>query len=102
MGDANGAHPGARGGPQCREEPAPAGGAQKYLELVGGPRALLDLRDGAHAWRMGDERDVAGHEAASRCVGERAADDEVDLLGGWCLRDAFVDDGIPTAALCAT
>jgi hypothetical protein len=76
------AHPGERRHPQSREEAMPGGGPQEDLELVGGPRLLLDFDDEAELRRVGDRCDGAGQEPPTYGVGERAADDEVEVVHG--------------------
>ena len=60
----------------------PGGRPQERLEFLGGPCLLLDLRDGAESRCVGNERDASGHQPSADGVAERAADDEVHLVGG--------------------
>jgi hypothetical protein len=60
----------------------PRSHTQEGLELVGGPRLLLDFGDGAQPLCVSNERDVAGHEPSTDGVGERAADHEMHLVDG--------------------
>ena len=66
------AHSGERRDPQRREQPMTGGGSQERLQFPGGPGLLLDLRDGPESRGVGDERDVAGDEAAADGVFQRA------------------------------
>jgi hypothetical protein len=55
---------------------------QEGLQLLGGPRVLFDLGDRARLGRVGDERDVAGDQAAELCIGECATNDQRHLVHG--------------------
>ena len=69
----------------------PGDRGEERLQLLGGPGLGLDLGDRPEPWRVGDERDVPVDEPPLLGVGERTADDEVDLEDGLrCERPAPV------------
>ncbi len=60
----------------------PGGGTQERLQFRSRPCLLLHLWDRPQARGVRDERDVAYDDAAADGIGERAADDEMDLVHG--------------------
>jgi hypothetical protein len=75
-------HAGGRRQPERREQPVTSRRTQERLELFSAPGAVLDPRDRAPIGRVGDQRDIAGNQAAPDGVAERAPDDQVNLVDG--------------------
>ena len=69
--------PGVGREPQGGEQPVTSGRTQENPQLVGGPRLLLDSRDGPHLGRRSGERNVAADDPAAQCMVESSADDQV-------------------------
>jgi hypothetical protein len=76
------AHPGHRSEPEDGEEPVPDCGAHKQSELVVGQCHAFDALQRVLLGGACDDRDVTGHKPSTVRVGERATDDEVDLVHG--------------------
>ncbi len=56
------------------------GGTQESPKFFLGTRASFGPSRRLHQRQPGDQRDVLGHEAAAKGVGERAVGDEVDRV----------------------